>query len=264
MVIQQKLLVIIYCSALALCAMMAFWIFIFPSTFRASPSNDYGMFLEKTMNMSPFRSSLMTKYKSHPAVQFLHILPAGAWSVCMPLQLTPAIRKSFPTLHRLVGWVSAVSSTLLFVSVFIIQHRKLDYIDSEYALEFTSFLERAASAPALYNTFLSLLLRMVPCFTSISVVWFMVCMIAALRCILRRDVHSHRIWMIRHVGSGLGVAVQRCIVLVCARDGMTSTDQMLRFTEGIYVGFFLSTLAAEVAVRCIRAGEYSPSRSKRL
>jgi hypothetical protein len=264
MVIQQKLLVIIYCLALALCAIMAFWIFVFPSTFRASPSNDYGKFLEKTMNTSPFRPSLMTKYKNHPAVQFLHILPAGAWSVCMPLQLMPAVRKSFPALHRLVGWASAISSTLLFVSVFIIQHRKLDYIDSEYALELTSFLERAASAPALYNTSLSLLLRMVPCFTSISAVWFMLCIITALRCILRHDVRSHRIWMIRHVGSGLGVAVQRCVVLVCARRGMTPTDQMLRFTEGIYVGFFLSVLAAEVAVRCIRAGEHEPGGNKRL
>ena len=138
--IQQKTLFVIYGLMLALCAMMAFWIFVFPATFRASPSNDYGKFLEKTMNLSPFRSSLMTKYKSHPAVQYLHILPAGAWSICMPLQLTPGIRKSFPTLHKLVGWVAAFSSALLFTSVFIIQHRKLDYIESEYALEFEPFV----------------------------------------------------------------------------------------------------------------------------
>ena len=262
--IQQKTLVVIYCLMLALCAMMVFWIFVFPATFRASPSNDYGKFLEKTMNLSPFRSSLMTKYKSHPAVQYLHILPAGAWSICMPLQLTPGIRKSFPTLHKLVGWVAAFSSALLFTSVFIIQHRKLDYIESEYALEFASFLERAVSAPTLYTSCLAVLLRTVPTFTSISAVWFMVSIITALRCILRHDVHSHRIWMIRHVGSGLGVAAQRLAVLAGARDGMSPTHQMLRFTEGIYVGFTLSVAAAEVAVRCVRAGQPSPSSSKRL
>ena len=148
--IQEKLLVMVYCLMLALCAMMAFWIFVFPSTFRASPSNDYGKFLEHTMNLSPYRSSLMTKYKNHPAVQYLHILPAGAWCLSMPLQLTPAIRKSFPKLHKLVGWTAVVSSVLLFISVFVIHHRKLDYIDSEYALEFSAFLGRAAAFPTLY------------------------------------------------------------------------------------------------------------------
>ena len=148
--IQEKLLVMVYCLMLALCVMMAFWIFVFPSTFRASPSNDYGKFLEHTMNLSPYRSSLMTKYKNHPAVQHLHILPAAAWSLSIPLQLTPVIRKSFPKLHKLFGWIAAVSSVLLFISVFVILHRKLDYIDSDYALEFSAFLGRAAAFPTLY------------------------------------------------------------------------------------------------------------------
>jgi hypothetical protein len=150
--IQEKLLMMLYCLMLALCTMMAFWIFVFPSTFRASPSNDHGKFLEQTMNLSPFRSSLMTKYKHHPALQYLHVLPAGVWSLSIPLQLTPAIRKAFPQLHKLFGWAAAVSSALLFASVFVIQHRKLDYIESEYALEFSSFLGRAAEVPSLYVT----------------------------------------------------------------------------------------------------------------
>jgi hypothetical protein len=103
-----------------------------------------------------------------------------------------------------------------------------------------------------YNLTLSLLLRIVPSFTAFSAVWFIVSIFKALGCIARNDVQSHRIWMVRHVGSGLGVAVQRCYVLCSARDGMSPTAQMLRFTEGIYVGFALSVAAAEVAVRCMR------------
>ncbi len=243
---------------------MAFWIFVFPATFRASPSNDYGKFLEETMNLSPFRSSLMTKYKNHPAVQYLHILPAGAWSLCIPLQLTPAIRKSFPTLHKLVGWFTIISSALLFLSVFIIHHRKLDYIQSEYALEASLFIERAAELPTLYGWTLSLLIRIVPFFTAVSAAWFMFSSITALRCILRRDIYLHRIWMIRHVGSGLGVAVQRCFVLICARDGMSPTYQMLRFTEGIYVGFVLSVLIAEIAVRRVSIAKLTLGSDKVL
>ena len=261
---RQMHLAIVYLLMLALCAMMVLWIFVFPATFRASPVNDYGKFLERTMDMSPFKSSLMTKYSNHPAVQYLHILPAGAWSICIPLQLTPAIRKSCPKLHKLVGWTTFLSSTLLFLSVFIIQHRKLDYIDSEYALESSSFIQRAAAAPALYNCTLSMLLRIVPLFTAISAAWFMFSIIAALRCILRRDMYSHRIWVIRHVGSGLGVALQRCFVLVFARDGMSSTYQMLRFTEGIYVGFGLGVAAAEFAVRCVGKDERTPGSDKAL
>ena len=105
-----------------------------------------------------------------------------------------------------------------------------------------------------YNRVLSVLLRMVPMFTAFSAVWFMVSIVNAIRSIARHDVQSHRVWMVRHVGSGLGVAVQRCFVLGGARDGMSPTAQMLRFTEGIYVGFALSVAAAEVAVRCMPGG----------
>jgi hypothetical protein len=259
---QHKHLVIMYCLMLAMCAMMVFWIFVFPATFRASPTNDYGKFLERTMSLSPFRSSLLTKYKSHPAVQFLHILPAGAWSLCIPLQLTPSIRKSFPMLHKLIGWSTVLSSSFLFLSVFIILHRKLDHIHSEYALEYSLFIQRAGSAPTLYSCTMSILLRNAPYFTAISAVWFMFCIIKALRSILRHDTHSHRIWMMRHVGSGLGVAAQRCFVLISARDGMSPTYQMLRFTEGIYVGFIISVAAAELAVGYVRADRSTPGSGK--
>ncbi len=241
-----------FCLMIALCAIMAFWIIALPSTFRASPSNDHGKFLDELMQLSPFRPSLMTKYKSQPAVQYLHVLPAGVWSLCIPLQMTPAIRRSFPKLHKLVGWAVVMSSISLFFSVFVIQYRKLDYIENDYALEFAAFIEHAAAVPTLYSRVMSLGLRGVSCFTALSAAWFLISIIAALRCIARRRVQLHMVWMMRHVGSGIGVASQRCYVLLSACDGMSPTTQMLRFTEGIYVGFALSVAAAELAVRCIK------------
>ena len=256
----QTALAAAFCVMLALCSMMALWIIVLPSTFRASPSNNHGKFLEQYMQLSPFRPSLITKYKSHPAVQYLHILPAGIWSLCVPLQLTPALRKSRPKLHKLVGWAVVLCSVLMFLSVFIIQHRKLDFIDNDYALELAAFIAHAAAAPTLYNSIMMLALRGVSCFTALSAAWFLLSIITALRCIVRRDVHSHRIWMVRHVGSGIGVAVQRCYVLLTARQAMSPTYQMLRFTEGIYIGFALAVAGAELAARCMQ--QQSPGGNK--
>ena len=236
--------------------MMVFWIFVFPSTLRASPTNAYGQLLQQTMSLSAFRPSLLTKYKMHADVQYLHILPAGLWSICIPLQLTPALRASFPVLHKLVGWLVVASSILIFLSVFLIHHRKVAYIDNDFAAEHAAFISHASSSPSLHNTTLSLLLRLVPAFTALSALWFMLSLAQAIRCIMHRDVNSHKMWMMRHVGSGLGVAAQRCYFLLSAAaagsGGMTATAQMLRFTEGIYVGFALSVAAAEVAVRCVQ------------
>jgi hypothetical protein len=174
--------------------------------------------------------------------------------------MTPAIRKSFPKLHKLVGWAIVMSSISLFISVFMIQYRKLGYIDNDYALEFAAFIERATAAPTSYNRIMSLGLRGVSYFTALSAAWFLISIIAALRCIMRRRVQQHMVWMIRHVGSGIGVAAQRCYVLLSAYDGMSPTTQMLRFSEGIYVGFALSVAAAELTVRCIE--QQQPGSSK--
>lgn len=53
----------------------------------------------------------------HTAGRFMHMLPAGLWSVIAPLQLSPTFRAKHRTTHRRLGRLFILMSTSISLGV---------------------------------------------------------------------------------------------------------------------------------------------------
>lgn len=76
----------------------------------------------------PVTPDVLFKYDRQTLVVALHHIPAGVWSMLIPLQLYTPLRRKFPRVHRVMGYVFALSSLLVTAGVCVIMHRRLDFI----------------------------------------------------------------------------------------------------------------------------------------
>ena len=69
-----------------------------------------------------------------------------------------------------------------------------------------------------------------------------------------KDIQRHQQWIIRHIGSGMWIAVQRIVVMICQGAGLVSGPMMMRnlFGNAATGSVFVSILLAEIAIRCIK------------
>ena len=71
----------------------------------------------------------------------------------------------------------------------------------------------------------------------------------------RGEYASHQRWVLRHVGSGIWVALQRLYVITCA--GATEEEMKQNFGDGAILGAAATVLGAELAILLVEAGEPS-------
>eukprot|EP00903_Cladosiphon_okamuranus_P010592 g10016.t1 len=123
------------------------------------------------------------QYARSPAGRFMHILPAGLWSVIAPLQLSPTFRARHPTAHRRLGRLFMfMSASIAFGLAPLIlsgatkEVRKLAVLD--------------ASPLAI-------------------MVYFLAAGLLAVHHARNKRFAEHRVWMLRHVAMGYSVHMQR-------------------------------------------------------
>ena len=163
----------------------------------------------------------LRNYVLHPWPAVLHIAPGLIYLMGAPLQLSARFRRTHLTLHRRLGRVLLASGLCAAVFAVVIGLRH----------PFDGVVE--ASAAAVFGS------------------WFFACLTVAFVAVRRRDIATHRRWMIRAFAAGIGIASIRLWVgvLGAAQKAITGADGTppLQGSYGIafWLGFVSTVLAGE-------------------
>lgn len=221
-----------------LCVMMVLWILVLPASWKMGHSETHDRFIREEMfheskrDEMPVPIETITKYAGHSAVQFSHILPGAFWAGAIPFQLNPYVRKHYRTVHRRMGYIFVATSLLMTVGIFLIEWRGLSFHVHDYP--------DLPPKEIMGGRFMLPLLGFYFAFTAM---W------ATVKAI-QKDFVTHQRYIIRHVSSGIWVALQR--LFVGFSKGRSRHDMREAFTNGVYVGVFLSFAAGELAIYLIQ------------
>lgn len=210
----------IYIITTILCIFMTIWILILPS----SALQDYPEFFPYLDRMRReimidnqhdfLPRNLVDKFRGHKAVHFTHILPAAIWSVLIPFQFHAKFRRKYRQLHVMFGYIFLLSCVLMSAGVVLILKRNLlfeNFVDrgdgdgdggNEITTKQQEKLDRGRRA-GVSSTVIFL------CFLSL---WFIYTAAVAFYCATKKRFHLHQKWLIRHVASGIWVAIQRALI----------------------------------------------------
>ena len=149
---------------------------------------------------------MLKKYNGKTFVKIAHILPAPFWSICIPLQFHPGLRKSYPKFHKYLGRAFICTSHLLMTGVVSILYNGITfehYVNSEND-------ENPYKITRMFGTRYS--------FNDLSactiILPFLYTAWVAIRYAKQRDYFNHKIWVMRHCSWGVWVMVQRAIVVI--------------------------------------------------
>lgn len=170
-----------------LCLFMAAWVLVFPASWRTGFDAAHAARLQSALTAPvPVPPDTLTKLTGDPVARFCHVLTSSAWSLLAAAQLDPTLRRRRPALHRRLGYAFFLSGLVVMVGYLSMERSgKVDY--------------------GPHNAWARPLLRT-------SAAWFVLTAGLALRSAVRRRFDDHRRWVLRHLSSGLWVAVQRLLV----------------------------------------------------
>lgn len=232
----KPLLVLLYTAVTLLCLMMVGWVLILPSSWLYGNSEWHDQLMTRTPPYKFAPVSLLSKYTGHRAVQFLHILPSAAWSASLPLQLNPWVRKKYPGLHRTTGYACIITAQFMTVGYVLIDLRGLMFHEHDFPQFKSNQHMSKLGLGWMPHKFLARFLAM----------WFSSTAIAALYFARTRDFPRHQAWVIRHVGSGIWVALQRLYVGYHAAT--SPATQKAVFADGLVLAASFTIVVAELAV----------------
>jgi uncharacterized membrane protein len=156
-------------------------------------------------------------YVEHPWLAYLHIGPGVVYLLGAPLQLAYRFRSRHYTVHRWMGRVLAPSA----------------FVCGVFAVVFGTLHAFGGAGESVATIVFGL--------------WFLFCLVAAVRAIKRRDVFHHRRWMIRAFAIGVGVGSIRIWVWVLTETGLL--DLRGGFAVGFWLAFVTHAIVAEWWVR---------------
>ncbi|CAN0143557.1 unnamed protein product [Ascophyllum nodosum] len=130
----------------------------------------------------------LLRYAKAPAARFLHILPAGLWSVIAPLQLSRTFRSKFRTAHRYLGRLFVTMS--LSIGIGLIPILRMD--------------EHLPVRPIPRT-------RIDAALTLLCAAYFIWTALLAINHARNKRIAEHRVWMLRHVAMGYTVHLQRVL-----------------------------------------------------
>jgi uncharacterized membrane protein len=193
-------LALLYMAMTYCCIAMVVWILIVPGSWLIGRTHFHTNIWLPLMERLPatryIPTHLFTKYQGHTAVHVTHMLPSAVWSALLPFQVHPTWRNRHRQLHRIMGYLFLVSCFLIALGVGVIVQRKLIFVHS--------FPDTNYPAPQH---------RVVPDIHEVTVLflalYFILSVIQAIRMARAGHIPLHQRWMIRHVASGIWVAVQR-------------------------------------------------------
>lgn len=160
-------------------------------------------------------------YVLHPWPAALHVAPGLIYLFAAPLQLSARFRRKHLALHRRLGRVLVVSGLMAGVFALLVG----------LTHPFDGVVE--ASATAVFGA------------------WFLAALVIAFVAARRRDIATHRRWMIRAFAAGIGIASIRFWVgiLGAAQKAITGADGSppLQGSYGLafWLGFASTVLVGE-------------------
>lgn len=170
---------------------------------------------------------MLRKFNRHPTATLLHVLPAAAFLILVPLQLSRRFRSRHLAWHRWAGRIVIALAIPIGISGLFFG----------VLMPFGGIVE--ASAIALFGT------------------WFLFALIRGYISIRTGRVERHREWMIRMFSVALGVSVQRLVAGVLALGTRALPAEW--FGQSLWIGFTLSVVIAEIWIR----GTRRPSERER-
>ena len=160
------------------------------------------------------------RFASRPGLTALHVVPGGVFLMLLPLQLSQEVRRRSAAFHRWNGRLLIVAgvvstATALYFGV---------------AVPFGGAAETVVIVPVA--------------------IWFLASTLRAYRAVKRRDIDTHRRWMLRAIAAPLGVTVVR-VVSPLADITLTPLGTSGRgvFVAAVCVGWALTFMATEWWVR---------------
>lgn len=218
-------------SSLAL--FMVAWILVLPSSWLMGWWEWHDDVVNRRFlgDSSRFVSPLtVTKYAGHTAVKLTHILPGALWAGSIPLQLNSEFRRKHPVLHRRLGYAFALSVMSMAVGIALILHRGLGYENDYPDLPPPSAVEQSAKHV----------------FFAGNVMFFVYTLLRAVSHAREGNVALHQRFIVRHIGSGIWVAVQRVLI---GMRGRATTRQLSQLEQRDNFGM-MAAIGVAVAAAC--------------
>lgn len=160
------------------------------------------------------------RYYEHPVMTWLHILPGGIFMLVGPFQFSRSIRSRWIRLHRALGKIFIISGIGAAVVSFGMVFR-------------FPVLGGAVTGLATFTFGLLMIFALLKAYTHIR----------------RREIASHREWMIRAFAIGLGVSTIRLVIGIGLVAGYRILDV---FGISFWIGFGINVLAAELLIQRTR------------
>lgn len=251
---QDPVLRGLYIIVTLLCLYMVFWILIFPaSSFQEHSEWRRVLFAKVTPPDGVTPADIITKYQHQTLVQRTHILPGAVWAVLVPIQLlNPTILRGrrYRTVHRYAGYIFLSSVLLMSLGVVAIVYKDLTFEDY-FAEQWDEDQHAGApvvSASSVASTKASLLL---------GSIYFAGTALVAVRAARDGRIRDHQHAILRHVGSGLWIALQRILVVwvigPLVGQPVPPAHQRWYFMVAAYIGTVLTVGGAELAIRRLSA-----------
>lgn len=251
------ILKVLYCVTTFFSLYMVAWIVIFPSSWLMGRSDLHDHIVSeafiKTYDGTQVPPGTVTKYAGHSLIQFTHILPGAVWAGAIPFQLHPTMRQRYRKVHKASGYAFLTSSILMAIGILVILARDLtfhnDYPSHIPPADDVELLQMKASITVLTG-------------------WFVYTAMAAVVKARSKDFEEHRAFVIRHIGSGIWIALQRIVVVCFQVLGLVSGPLQMRnlFGSAATGSTFLTILASEYAIRLLKkdAETAASTKSKQL
>lgn len=231
-----------YWFTLLACSFMAIWSAVFPGHWMASATQDKGAASSQTrlnlharvlaslpIDYMPVTHEVVLRFVRFPSVRFLHVLPSALWSALAPLLLASQTgRVKLPAgRHKLLGRLMLTSSASIILGYAAMVHHQVGI---------------PPDALGKYGL-------------HVLIAWFACTAVLALVSARRKRFAAHRRWVVRHIGSGAWVIVQRWLVAAAwlpARLGVLTFNTPQEKERGFYacaqIGIALTLLGTEYCV----------------
>ena len=129
------------------------------------------------------------KYDGQTLAKMAHVLPAFFWSICVPLQFHPDLRKKFPKFHKYLGRAFIYTSYTLMIGLGGILHGKIsfeNYCNVENDPDPYVITKIPGTNFSAFDFFVCLLAAMFIYTASVAVAFAK-----------KKDYFNHKIWIVR-------------------------------------------------------------------
>jgi hypothetical protein len=129
------------------------------------------------------------KYDGQTLAKMAHVLPAFFWSICVPLQFHPDLRKKFPKFHKYLGRAFIYTSYTLMIGLGGILHGKIsfeNYCNVENDPDPYVITKIPGTNFSVFDLFICLLAAMFIYTASVAVAFAK-----------KKDYFNHKIWIVR-------------------------------------------------------------------